>query len=152
MILKIYFPQTFDKLIDSIVLHSVTDLSNPLICLGFILKVHSLRRGGGCHWKANRGRSGEVLACVYFRFLKKMLRFSKSSFIVILQLFLLIIMAVWNIKQSIMKEDNIQSCHWMVCDCFHEPLLLCTTFCSFICTIHYFFVHFQQKWLLIHWL
>ena len=46
-ILKIYFPQNFDKLIDSIVLHSVTDLSNPLICLGVIQKVCSLRRGGG---------------------------------------------------------------------------------------------------------
>ena len=40
-----------------------------------------------------------------------MLRFSKWSFIVILQFFL-IIMAVWNIKQTIMKDCNFQS--WLL--------------------------------------
>ena len=56
-----------------------------------------------------------VLACVRSLFLKQMLTFSKLSFIVILQFFLLIIMAVWNIKQTIMKNYNIQSCQWMAC-------------------------------------
>ena len=37
-----------------------------------------------------------------------MLRFSKWSFLVILQFFLLIIMTVWNIKQTIVKNCNIQ--------------------------------------------
>ena len=66
-------------------------------------KVRSLRRGGGevteKRTKTNRARG--VLSCVYVRFLKKkMLRFSKWSFIVLLQFFLLIIMAVWNIKKK----------------------------------------------------
>ena len=47
-----------------------------------------------------------------------MLRFSKWRFIVILQFFLLIIRAVWNIKQTIMKDYNIQFCQWMACDRF----------------------------------
>ena len=59
--------------------------------------------------KKNRGRG--VLAFVFVRFFEKTLRFSKWSFIVILQFFLL--MAVLNIKQTIMKDYNIQSCHWM---------------------------------------
>ena len=58
--------------------------------------------GGGNHWKANKSKQGQraVLAFVYVHFLKKMLRFSKWSFVVILQFFLLIIMAIWNIKPS----------------------------------------------------
>ena len=61
----------------------------------------------GCHWKANKNEQGEwFLAFVYVRF-KKMVRFSKWSFIVILPFFLLIIMAVLNIKQTIMKDYNI---------------------------------------------
>ena len=36
-------------------------------------------------------------------------------------------------------------CQWMMCDCFHQPFLLCTTFRCFLCIAHYFFVHFQQK-------
>ena len=88
--------------------------------------------------KTNRGRSSYHI-------------FSKWSLIVILQVFLLIIMAVWNIKQTIMK-DIIQSCQWMTCDRFRQPFLLCTTFRSFLCTVHHVLAHFQQKWLLIHWL
>ena len=99
--------------------------------------------------KNEQGEEGRRPSMCVRSYFKKMLRFSKWSFIVILQFFLLIIIAVWNIKQNIMKDDNIQSCHWMACDRFREPLLLCTTFCSFLCTIHYFFAHFEQKWLLI---
>ena len=71
-------------------------------------KVRPLRRGGGevieKRTKTNRARG--VLSCVYVRFLKKkMLRFSKWSFIVLLQFFLLIIMAVWNIKKKAIMED-----------------------------------------------
>ena len=106
------------------------------------------RGGGRRHWKANKNEQGEEggrpSMCVR-SLLKKMLRFSKWSSIIILQFFILIIMAVWNIKQSIMKDDNIQSCHWMTCDRFREPLLLCTTFCSFLCTILYFFCAFSAK-------
>ena len=35
--------------------------------------------------------------------------------------FLLIVMAVWNIKQTIMKDYNIQSCQWMPFDRFRQP-------------------------------
>ena len=48
--------------------------------------------------------------CLCSRFFKKRLRFPKWSFIVILHFFLLIIIAVSNIKQTIMKDYNIQSC------------------------------------------
>ena len=79
---------------------------------GVIQKVRSLRRGGGgVHWKVNKDkRGGRVLACVYVRFLKKMLRFSKLSFIVILEFLLLIMKTVWNIKETVMKDYNIESC------------------------------------------
>ena len=119
----------------------------------FIQKVYSLRRGVGGggeegvieKWtKTNREKG--VLACVYSHFLiKKMLRFSKWSFIVILQFFLLIIIAVWNIKQTIMKDYNIQSCQWMVCDRFCQPFLLWTNFYSFLYTVHYFLCIFSGK-------
>ena len=29
--------------------------------------------------------------------------------------------AVWNIKKTITKDYNIQSCQWMVCDRFRQP-------------------------------
>ena len=61
-------------------------------------------RGGVIEKRTKTNRGMEVLARVYLRFFKKILRFSKSSFIVIFQFFLLIIMAVWNIKQTIMKD------------------------------------------------
>ena len=93
----------------------------------------------------NRGREGRILVCVYFAFLKKMLRFPKLSFIIILQFFLLIIMAVWNINQITINDYNIQSCQWMVCDCFRQPFLLCTTFRCFLCTVHYFLCPFSAK-------
>ena len=48
--------------------------------------------------------------CVHLLFVKKMLRFSKGSFLDILQFFQLIVMTILNIKQTIMKYHNIQSC------------------------------------------
>ena len=30
-------------------------------------------------------------------------------------------MVVWNIKQTIMKDYDVQSCHWMVYDRFRQP-------------------------------
>ena len=71
-------------------------------------KFVEVREEGG-HWKANKNEQGEgVLAFLYVCFFqKKMLTFSKWSFIVILQFLLFIIMAVWNIKQPIMKDYNI---------------------------------------------
>ena len=33
-------------------------------------------------------------------------------------------MAVWNIKQTIMKDYDIQSCQWMACDRFRQLGLL----------------------------
>ena len=53
----------------------------------------------------NRGPS----TCVRSLFLEKMLRFSKWSFKVILQFFILIIMTVWNIKQTIMKFTPVNN-------------------------------------------
>ena len=94
--------------------------------IGVIQKVRSLRRGGGGgSFKSEQNRTGGVSPsmCVRSLYLKKMLRFWKWSFIVILQFFLLIKKAVWNIKQTIMKDDNIQSCQWMVCDRFRQPTL-----------------------------
>ena len=127
--------------------------------LGPLLWGHSksmfVERGEGGHWKANKNEQGEgggPSMCVCLLFLKQILAFSKWSFIVILQFFLLIIMAVWNIKQTIMKNNNVQSCQWMECYRFRQPFLLCRTFWSFLCTVHCFFAPFQQKWLLIHWL
>ena len=65
--------------------------------LGVIQKVGSLRRWGGGLWKASKSEQGEgVLACVYVRFLKKNAEIFKMKFDII-QFFLLIIMAVWNI-------------------------------------------------------
>ena len=70
-----------------------------------------------------------------------MLRFSKWSFVVILQFFLLIIMSVQNIKQTITKDYNIQSWLWIAHNRFCQPFLLCTTFCSFLCAVHRPLVH-----------
>ena len=103
--------------------------------------------GGGVikkRTKTNWGR-GFPNMCIRSFFKKKMLRFSKGIFIVILQIFLLIIMAEWNIKQTIMKDYNIQSCQWMTCDRFCQPFLLCTTVCSFLCTVHYFLCAFSAN-------
>ena len=55
-------------------------------------KKYVVERGEGVIEK--RTKTGVVLACVRSLFLKQMLIFSKLSFIVILQFFLLIIMAV----------------------------------------------------------
>ena len=92
--------------------------------------------------KMNMGRGPSM--CVHSLFLKKMLRFSKWSFIDILQFFLLIVMTVLNIKQTIMKY-NIQSCKWMLCDRFRQPFLFCRTSRSFLCTIHYCLGAFSAK-------
>ena len=43
------------------------------------------------------------------------------KFIVILQFFLLIIMVVWNIKQTIMKDYNVQSCQSWLTIAFASP-------------------------------
>ena len=68
----------------------------------------------------------------------------KMKFIVILQFFLLILMEVRNIKQTIMKDYNIQS--------FCQPFLFCTTFVLYSALSIIFFANFWQKWLLVHWL
>ena len=132
--------------------------------ISFIIFVLKATRGhskstfveeGGNHWKANsneqeEGRSWHVCT---FAFLKKNTEIFKWSFIVIPQFLLLIIMSVWNIKHTIMKDYNIQSCQWMACDRFCQPFLLCTTFFVLFSALSIiFFAHFQQKWLLIHWL
>ena len=92
--------------------------------------------------KTNRGR-GCPSMCVHS--LSWNAEIFKMNFKVILQFFLLIIMAVWNVKQTIMKDYNIQSCQWMTCDRFRQPFLLCTTFRSFLCTSHYFLCAFLAK-------
>ena len=79
------------------------------------------KREGSLKSEQNWTWGGGVLACVYVRFLKKMLRFSKWPFILILQFFLLTIMTVWNVKQTVMKDYNIQSCQSMACDHFRQP-------------------------------
>ena len=118
-----------------------------IFSLVVIQKVRLLRRGRGGEviekqTKMNMGRGPSM--CVHSLFLKKMLRFSKWSFIDILQFFLLIVMTVLNIKQTIMKY-NIQSCKWMLCDRFRQPFLFCRTSRSFLCTIHYCLGAFSAK-------
>ena len=114
-----------------------------VLCVVFIyVSINKNYRGifnlGG-HWRNMFVEEG------IWVFLKKMLRFSKWSFIVILQLFQLITIAVWNIKQTIMKDYNIQSCQWMMCSRFCQPFLLCTTFCSFLCSVQYFLCIFSKN-------
>ena len=43
----------------------------------------------------------------YVCFFKKIVEICKMKFVVILQVFLLIIMIVWNVKQTIVKNYNI---------------------------------------------
>ena len=103
-----------------------TFINSTSLHLGVIQKVRSLRRGGTWGYrKANKNEQVEGGS--------------------ILQFSLLIIMAVWNNKQTIMKDYNIQPCQWMACDHFRQPFLLCTTFCSFLCTVHYFLCAFSAK-------
>ena len=105
-----------------------------------------IRRGLSGHSKSTFVEEGKGGGSLRVRsFLKKMLRFSKWSFIVILEFFLLIVMAVWNIQQTIMEDYNIQSCQWMTYDRFQQPFLLCTTFRSFLYTVHYFLCVFSAK-------
>ena len=72
--------------------------------------------GGGViekQTKSDRGRG--VLACVYVGFFKKNAEIFKMKFHSYFPILLLIIMAVWNIRQTIMEDYNIQSCQ-----CFHQ--------------------------------
>ena len=109
-----------------------------------IINFYILIRGHSKSTFVERGEE-DVLACVYVRFLKKMLTFSKWSLIVILKFILLIIIAVWNIKQTAMKDYNIQSCQWMACYHFRRPFLLYITFLSLLCTVRYFLCVFLAK-------
>ena len=98
---------------------------------GLIQKVRSLGKGGGRSLKSEQKRTGgggRPSMCVRSLFLKKMLRFSKWSFVVIPQFFLLIVM----------KMDS------SACFYFAQLLVL------FPPQSNIFFAHFQQKWLLIH--
>ena len=93
------------------------------VAKGFIQKIRSSRRvGGGSHWKENKSEQGEGCprVCIGSLF-KKICWVSKWSFIVILQFFLLTIIAGWNIKQTIMKGYNIQSYQWMALGRFRQP-------------------------------
>ena len=79
---------------------------------GGIQKVSSLRRGRGILGKrvnTNRGKWGSSM-CVHSRFFKKNAEILCWSFINILQFFLLIIMAVWNIKQTIIFSPSNEWC------------------------------------------
>ena len=97
---------------------SFSNFASPFIAMthNSLERGHSkstfIEEGKEGHWKANKNKQGEgsPSVCVRSPFLKKMLKFSKWSFIVIHQFLLLSIMAVWNIKQTIMKDYNNQSC------------------------------------------
>ena len=86
-------------------------LSACLSVKGVIQKVCVLRRGWGViekRTKSDRGRG--VLACVYVGFFKKNAEIFKMKFHSYFPILLLIIMAVRNIRQTIMEDYNIQSC------------------------------------------
>ena len=96
-------------------------ISVTYLYFGVIQKVCSLRRGGGIidnRTKTNRGRGS--LACVYVGFFKKNAEIFKMKFHSYFPILLLIIMAVRNIRQTIMEDYNIQSCQWMACHRFHQ--------------------------------
>ena len=103
------------------------------------------RRGGEVHWKKNKNRVRWVLSCVYVRFFKKNAEIFKIKFYNYSPFFPLIIITVKIIKQTIMKDNNIQSCQWLACDRFRQPFLLCATFRSFPCTVHYFLCAFSAE-------
>ena len=95
-------------------------LSACLSVKGFIQK-YFLKEGRGGHWKANKIEQREgVLACVYVGFFKKNAEIFKMKFHSYFPILLLIIMAVRNIRQTIMEDYNIQSCQWMACHRFHQ--------------------------------
>ena len=98
-----------------------------------------------------------------------MLRFSKWSFLVILQFFLLIIMTVWNIKQTIVKNCNIQSCQRLLSPT-HTRSPMWDMWKIFICNLlwlaeyqckgvvkfnfsdlFFFWGHFQRSWKWLNW-
>ena len=93
------------------------------IHLGVIQKVGSLKKREGVviekRTKMNRGRG--VLACVYVCVFWKNTEIFKMKFYSYAPVLLLIIMALWNIKQTMMKDYNIQSCPWMARDRFRQP-------------------------------
>ena len=103
-----------------------------------------VRWGGGGHWKKNKNRGRWVLSRVSVHFFKKNAEIFKIEFYSYSPVFPLIIIAVRNIKQTIMK-DNIQSCQWMACDRVRQPFLLCAIFHSFLCTVHYFLCAFSAE-------
>ena len=145
--LLIKFPEYFENLFISRASMYKDGQTQIKTCKGSFKKYVRWEEGGG-HWKANKneqGGGGGPTMCVRSLFLKQMLIFSKLSFMVIFQFFLLIILAVWNIKQTIMKNYNIQSCQWMACYRFRPPFLLCTTFWSFLRTVHCFLCAFSAK-------
>ena len=124
-----------------------------IFSLVVIQKVRLLRRGRGGEviekqTKMNMGRGPSM--CVHSLFLKKMLRFSKWSFIDILQFFLLIVMTVLNIKPSwnIIFSPVNECCAIAFASHFYfAELLVLFSVLSIIVL-----AHFQQKWLLINWL
>ena len=99
--------------------------------------------------KTNSGRG--VLACVYVRFLKKMLSFQNEVLTVILQFFLLIWQygilnkPSWKIILSPVNEWRAVA--------FCSPFYVAQLLILFSALSIIFFAHFQQKWLfIIHWL
>ena len=114
--------------------------------MGSFKEVRLLRtEGGEVHWKKNKNRVRWVLSCVYVRFFKKNAEIFKIKFYNYSPFFPLIIITVKIIKQTIMKDNNIQSCQWLACDRFRQPFLLCATFRSFPCTVHYFLCAFSAE-------
>ena len=103
-------------------------------------------RGGGRFIEkiTKTGLGGSYHVCT-FAFLKKNAEIFKIKFYSYSPFFPLIIITVKIIKQIIMKDNNIQSCQWLAYDRFRQPFLLCTTFRSFLCTVHYFLCAFAAE-------
>ena len=90
-----------------VILQAMSQFSCKLCIRGHLKStfVEEGRVGKGKSLKSEQKQTGVGGPSIHVRFfLKKMLRSSKWSFKVILQFFLLIIMAVWNITQTIMKD------------------------------------------------
>ena len=102
-------------------------LKNCFCCCLLFIRGHSkstlVEEGSGVSLKSEQKRTGGggPSMCVCFLFLKNAEIF-KMRFYIYSPVFLLIIMVVWSIKQTIMKDYNIQSCQWMACDRFHQPI------------------------------
>ena len=119
-------------------------LSGTVIISGGHLQWSSILKGSFKKYVRWGGEGGH---CVRSLFKKnaEIFKMKIVKMIVILKFFLWIIKAAWNIKQTIMKDYNIQSCQWMECNCFRQSFLLRTIFCSFLCTVHYFLFAFSAK-------